>query len=112
MIHTGLIMGKTADPEDPFAAYMLNGFAALGLSRAAEMIPVSTLARRTVAGRSCIPRADIRTSLADSMANSPVAPLADGTWSRTAPPWAGQTGPLAIDRSARALVHPRHHHRA
>ncbi len=34
----GLIMGKTADPEDPFAAYMLNGFAAIGLSRAAEMM--------------------------------------------------------------------------
>jgi hypothetical protein len=33
------------------------------------------------------------------MAGSPLVPLADGTWSRTAPPWAGQPGPLTIDRS-------------
>lgn len=98
----GLIMGKTADPEDPFAAYMLNGFAAIGLDRAAEMItaldPDAGLPWRQEAASL---RADIRASLIDAMAGSPVVPLADGTWSRTAPPWAGQAGPLTIDRSPR-----------
>lgn len=96
----GLITGKTADPEDPFAAYMLNGFAYLGLSRAAEMINDIDAGKSASWNKEAVSlRGDIRASFAEAVASSPVVPLGDGTWSRTAPPWAGQQGPLTIDRS-------------
>jgi len=96
----GLIVGKTADPEDPFAAYMLNGFAHVGISRAAEMMAEldPELAARWQSEATRL-RDDIRASLTEAVAASPVVPLGDGTWSRTAPPWADHPGPLALSRS-------------
>lgn len=41
-------------------------------------------------------REDILTSFRYSVANSPVVPLGDGTWSPTAPPWAEIEGPRAL----------------
>ena len=95
----GLLVGKTADPEDEFASYMLNGFGYLGLVRAAEMI--SEVDPGSASSGRRRPRPCATTSAPRSPTPWPVAlvPLADGTWSRTAPPWAGQPGPLTIDRS-------------
>ncbi|MDQ0726730.1 hypothetical protein [Microbacterium sp. W4I20] len=97
----GLLVGKVADPDDPFATYMLNGFACLGLSRAAEMFEdidpdLSALWSRAAHDL----KEDIRASLAEAMAISPIVPLSDGTWSRTAPPWAGHPGPVMLARTA------------
>jgi hypothetical protein len=33
-----MLEGKTADPEDPFRSFMLNGYAYLGMARVAEML--------------------------------------------------------------------------
>ncbi|MBT2496722.1 hypothetical protein J7E45_14005 [Microbacterium sp. ISL-59] len=103
----GLITGKAADPEDDFAGYMLNGFAYLGLARAAEVMREldPELASGWQAAADEL-RQDIRASLDHWMSQSPVVPLADGTWSRTVPPWAGQPGPVVLDRTGgRYLTH-------
>jgi hypothetical protein len=93
----GLLDGKTADPEDPYRSYMLNGYAYLGLARAAEML------RATAPGEAALYlaaadalRADIRTALADALAQAPVIPLGDGTWTRAAPPWTNYRGPVML----------------
>jgi len=93
----GLIEGKCADPEDPFRAFMLNGYACLGLSRASEMLKKTKpsesarLARQVAAWKQ-----DIRRALAEAMGRSPVIPLADGTWCPTCPPWAEGIGPSCL----------------
>lgn len=103
----GLLVGKTADPDDFVAAYMLNGYAYLGLSRAAEMI--SDINHELAASwrqAASELREDIRASFDASLTASPLVPLSDGSWSRSAPPWAGQAGPAMLDRSAvRFLTH-------
>lgn len=96
----GLIVGKTADPEDPFAAFMLNGYAYLGLSRAAEMVvDVDPERSRLWAAEAGSLRLDIRAAFDDAVGRSPVVPLRNGDWVRSAPPWPDQPGPLALDRS-------------
>ncbi len=93
----GLIEGKVADPEDPFRAYMLNGFGYLGLTRVAEMLTAighpdaDGLTREAATWRQ-----DIRTALAESEARSPVVPLGDGTWCPAVGPWAEARGPVAL----------------
>lgn len=103
----GLILGKTADPEDPFSSFMLNGFAYLGLSRAGEMVTQvepGLAAEWDAAARSL--RSDIRAAFKESVGRSPVVPLGDGGWVRTAPPWFGHPGPLVLDRgNHRWLTH-------
>ncbi len=93
----GLLDGKTADPEDPFRSFMLNGYAYLGLARTAELLlgvdPVEAEACRVEAAAL---KADIRTALCEAMVRSPVVPLGDGTWSRIAPPWTNYRGPLML----------------
>lgn len=93
----GLIEGKVADPDDPFHSFMLNGYAYLGLARAAELLaaidPAASARWRAEADAL---RADIRSALATSMARSPVAALSDGTWSRTAPPWTEDRGVMML----------------
>ena len=93
----GLLDGKTADPDDPFRSFMLNGYAFLGLARTAEMLraldPGEAAACLEVANSL---KADIRTALGEVMERSPVAPLGDGTWSRTSPPWTNYRGPLML----------------
>lgn len=93
----GMLDGKTADPEDPYRSFMLNGYAYLGFMRTAEML-------RTLAPQEadeCLAEAealksDIRTTLIAAMQRSPVIPMGDGTWSRTAPPWTNYRGPLML----------------
>ncbi|MBS0630822.1 MAG: hypothetical protein JSS11_02830 [Verrucomicrobia bacterium] len=93
----GLLDGKTADPEDPYRSYMLNGYAYLGLARAAEMLRTAAPeeSARYLAVANAL-RADIRTALDDALAHSPVVPLGDGTWVRAAPPWTNYRGPVML----------------
>lgn len=93
----GLLDGKTADPDDPFRSFMLNGYAYLGLARTAELlreIDPAEAAACFVEAEAL--KADIRTALSEAMARSPVVPLGDGTWSRSAPPWTNYRGPLMV----------------
>jgi hypothetical protein len=93
----GLIDGQTADPVDPYHSFLLNGYAYLGLSRVAEMLatidPAESAKWRKEAAAL---KHDIRTTLFDSMAKSPVVPLGDGSWCPTAPPWAEARSPLIL----------------
>ncbi len=93
----GLIEGKVADPEDPFHAFMLNGYAYTGMARAAEMLatvlPEESARWSAEAGAF---KADIRTALDEAIANSPVVPLLDGTWCPSIPPWAEARGPVCL----------------
>jgi len=93
----GLMEGKVGDPEDHFRQFMLNGYAYLGLKRAAEMLakllPQET---RRLAKEAAALRADILTAFRDRLAASPVVPLGDGTWCPTCPPWAEEAAPLLL----------------
>jgi len=93
----GMLEGKTADPEDHFRSYMLNGYAYLGLKRLAEMLSNSdhTLAKQIEQDAELL-RADIRQSLKETMAQSPVIPLGDGSWVPSCAPWADYRGPLSL----------------
>jgi hypothetical protein len=93
----GMLEGKTADPEDLFRSFMLNGYAYIGMARAAEMLAgvdagASARWRREAEEL----KADIRTALVGTMGRSPVIPLGDGTWCPTAGPWAEHNGPLSL----------------
>lgn len=94
----GMLEGKTADPEDPFRSFMLNGYAYMGLSRLAEMLAIGDpeCSARIEAEAQAL-KADIREALFTAMASSPVVPLADGSWVPTAPPWAEHRGPLSVN---------------
>jgi len=96
----GMLEGKTADPNDPFRSFMLNGYAYLGLSRAAEMLKrIDAKQADRWQQEATALRQDIRTALFEALAKSPVIPLADGTWCPTVPPWAEYRGPLALHGS-------------
>ncbi|MCZ2146579.1 MAG: hypothetical protein LC126_02250 [Bryobacterales bacterium] len=93
----GMLEGKTADPEDPFHSFMLNGYAYLGMARAAEMLgkvdPAQSERWRREASEL---KNDIRSALFEVMGRSPVIPLANGAWTPTAPPWVEYRGPLSL----------------
>ncbi|MCC6444320.1 MAG: hypothetical protein IT210_12825 [Armatimonadetes bacterium] len=94
----GMIDGKVGDPEDPFHIFMLNGYAYLGLSRAAEMLAFKDprQSERLRAEAESL-RQDIRDSFFEVMAKSPVVPLGDGSWCPTAAPWAEDNrGPVCL----------------
>lgn len=93
----GLLDGKTADPEDPYRSFMLNGYAYLGLARAAEMLRALAPdeAARYAAEAAALKR-DIRAALAAALEQSPVVPLGDGSWTRAAPPWTNYRGPVML----------------
>jgi hypothetical protein len=93
----GMIAGKVADPEDPFHQYMLNAYAYLGLSRVAEMLKeVDATQSNRLEQEALAWKNDIRISLENSISNSPVVPLGDGSWSPTVPPWTEAIGPRAL----------------
>ena len=93
----GMLEGKTADPEDPFRSFMLNGYTYLGMARVGEMLagvdPGESAKWRCEAAAL---KEDIRNALFEVMGRSPVIPLANGTWCPTAPPWVEYRGPLAL----------------
>ena len=93
----GMISGKVADPEDEFHQFMLNAYSYLGLKRVAEILteidPVNSLKLKNEAESW---KQDIRSSLFNAMANSPVVPAGDGSWDVTVPPWPEANGPLSL----------------
>lgn len=93
----GMLEGKTADPEDPYHSFMLNGYAYIGMARVAEMLAKTDPAQSEKWGREAAAlKKDIRAALLGVMGRSPVIPLASGAWSPTAPPWVEYRGPLAL----------------
>jgi len=93
----GMIDGKVADPPDHYRVYMLNGYAYLGLKRAAEMLAdVDPDSGSRIRAEADGLREDIRAALFESMARSPIVPLGDGSWCPTVPPWAEATGPSML----------------
>ena len=93
----GMIDGKVADPEDPYHQFMLNGYGYLGLIRVAEMLSsVDTANAKRLKREAEDWKKDIRTSLFNSMAMSPVVPLGDGTWCPTVPPWTEARAPRLL----------------
>ncbi|HEX4427539.1 MAG TPA: hypothetical protein VH079_19210, partial [Terriglobales bacterium] len=99
----GMLEGKTADPNDPYRSFMLNGYAYLGFSRIAEIFekfnPAESAKWKAEAEGL---KADIRDAFFTALESSPVVPLGDGRWCPTCPPWVESRGPLAlhIDGSA------------
>jgi len=94
----GMLDGKTADPEDPFRSFMLNGYAYLGFARVAEMLEaIDPAEARTWRDEAAGLRSDIRASFFETMAKSPVVPLGDGSWVPTVAPWAGYSGPVMLE---------------
>lgn len=93
----GMLDGKTADPDDPFRSFMLNGYAYLGLARTAEMLgrhaPEEARQCRELADTL---KADIRATLEAMMKRSPVVPFGNGAWGRSAPPWTSYRGPVML----------------
>lgn len=89
----GMLDGKTADPDDPFRSFMLNGYAYLGLSRVAEMLAASDPAEAKVwRDEAQALKHDIRESFFKGVERSPVIPLSDGTWIPSSAPWTGYRG--------------------
>lgn len=93
----GLLDGKTADPEDPYRSFMLNGYAYLGLARTAELLrDLAPEEAAVCADLAAALKADIRTSLDQALEEAPVVPLGDGRWTRAAAPWTGYRGPVML----------------
>ncbi|MFD0711813.1 hypothetical protein [Paenibacillus sp. GCM10027626] len=93
----GMLEGKTADPEDPFHSFMLNGYAYIGLSRLAEILADSDPAlSANIRSQAEELKGNIRTEFHGSIARSPVVPLGDGSWVPTAPPWVEYRGPVSL----------------
>jgi hypothetical protein len=93
----GMIDGQTCDYPDPYRHFALNGYGYLGLIRVAEMLTAVEPVYSTKLVKEALDwKQDIRESLHESMARSPVVPLGDGSWCPTAPPWAEGCGPVAI----------------
>lgn len=93
----GMLEGKTADPEDPYRSFMLNGYHYLGMSRVAEMLalvdPRESARWRKEAEAL---KGDIRLAAFEAMARSPIVALGDGTWVPTVPPWVEARGALLL----------------
>ena len=93
----GMIDGKVADPNDPVRYFMNSGCAYVGIKRVAEMLARTDPARsRKLAAEAEAFRDDIRATLLECLAVSPVVPLRDGSWCPTAPPWAEYRGPVCL----------------
>jgi hypothetical protein len=93
----GLLEGQVADPEDNERIYMLNSYAYAGLRSAAMLLEnVDPKLSRQISEDADRFKTDLRTAFFDSLANGPVVPLGDGTWSPTAAPWVGPSGPKCL----------------
>ena len=93
----GMIDGKVGDPEDPYHIFMLNGYAYLGLSRAAEMLAeIEPFQSSRLENEAQKLKGFIRTALNEAIAQSPVISLGDGSWVPSVPPWPEYTGPVSL----------------
>jgi hypothetical protein len=93
----GMLGGKTADPEDPFRSFMLNGYAYLGFSRIAEVFEELGLEDANVwrEGAEGL-KSDIQRAFYDALSVAPVVPLGNGSWCPTCAPWVESTGALTL----------------
>ena len=93
----GMIDGKVADPNDPYHSYMLNSGAYAGFRGAADLLEKvdaqASAKYRTLAAEY---RQNIRDSLMESLAASPVIPLGNGCWIPGVAPWTEYPGPLTL----------------
>ena len=90
----GLIEGQVADPEDPYHIYFLNAHACEALRRIGETLrDIDPIESDRLLKEADEFRADLLTAINENMANSPVAPLKDGTWCRTLPSWTEADAP-------------------
>ncbi|MEA4889525.1 MAG: hypothetical protein VB070_08710 [Clostridiaceae bacterium] len=93
----GMIDGKVADPNDLFHSFMLNSGAYAGFVAAADILekvdPKASVKYRLIAETL---KTDIRASLFESMAQSPVIPLGNGCWIPGCAPWTEYPGPLSL----------------
>lgn len=93
----GMIDGKVADPEDPYHAFMLNGFAYVGMVRTVEMLSaIGNPEADRLSREAQALKADILTAVSECLAKSPVVPLGDGSWCPSMPPWAEGRGPVGL----------------
>ncbi len=93
----GMIAGKVADPEDEYHQFMLNGYAYLGMSRAAELARITDpVYADSLAAIAAQWKQDIRDAFFSARAGSPVVPLGDGRWTPTVPPWVEATSPAFL----------------
>lgn len=93
----GMLDGAVADERDPTPYFFNSGYGCAGLRGAAAMLArLDPTRSRELEAEADLFAADIRAELAESMARSPVAPLSDGSWCPSAPPWAGHLGPLIL----------------
>ena len=94
----GLMAGKVADPQDSLRSFMFNGYYYAALERVAEMlVTVDPAQSQRLAREADAYKADIRTAFFQTLAQSPVMPLDDGTWCPTSPPWVEDRGALALN---------------
>jgi len=93
----GLMEGKVADPEDQERTFMLNAYAYAGLRGIATMLEQTDPEEsRRLSQEADEMRIDIRTAFLEALADGPVIPLADGSWSPTAGAWVGTKGPVSL----------------
>ncbi|CAK4814700.1 unnamed protein product [Aphanomyces euteiches] len=89
--------GKTADPEDLFRSFMLNGYAYVGINRLSQLMEkMDPELSAQILEQAEAFKLDIRTEFFGAVARSPVIPLGDGSWIPTAPPWVEHRGPLVL----------------
>jgi len=93
----GMLEGKTADPEDPYHSFMLNGYAYMGLCRLSETLAATDPALSdNIRLNAAALKRDIRDAFNSAVARSPVVPIGDGSWVPTAPPWVEARGPVSL----------------
>lgn len=93
----GMLDGNVGDPLDQTHYFFNSAYACAGIKGVAAMLALMDPAKATeLIAEAHAFRQDIRVSLEERMAASPVIPLRDGTWRPTAPPWAEACGPVCL----------------
>lgn len=93
----GMLRGKVADPEDEERVFMLNGYAYLGLSRAAEMLAdIRSPQAAEVFAQAQELKGYIRDGFQKALSDAIAVPLSNGTWCPAVAPWVGINGPVCL----------------
>jgi hypothetical protein len=102
----GMIDGKVGDSEDSYHSFMLNGYAYLGLSRAAEMLKKTDPAQSDrLAKELAAYKEDIRASFFDTVSRAPVVPLGNGRWCPAVPAWPETDGAVSLFAKGNWFTH-------
>lgn len=93
----GLPAGKVADPPDFYASFFLNAGNCAALLRMAELLKLTAPAyAEKLAPRAEEFRSNLMAALDRAIANAPVIPLADGSWTPALPAWPEQHGSTTL----------------